>query len=169
MADRADRELARAVYRIQTLLSGLSRSFPQLPDVAADGVFGEETLEAVMIFQRDFGLGVTGMVDVQTWDALHRVYRETQPCRDGVCLPVLEKEIELGGTGDAVRAAQSVLSRLYGVIYGVGEPERTGVLAGETARGLNAVAQSVGAGGGKLDRETWRVLSVLLRTAARIT
>lgn len=61
-----------AVRDLQLMLRRLSARYPQIPMVAADGIFGEETLEAVMIFQRDFSLPVTGVVDRTTWEALVR-------------------------------------------------------------------------------------------------
>ena len=61
-----------AVRTLQIMLRQLSTRYPQIPTVDADGIFGEETLEAVMIFQRDFSLPVTGVVDRTTWDALVR-------------------------------------------------------------------------------------------------
>ena len=61
-----------AVRTLQLMLRRLSARYPQIPMVAADGIFGEDTLEAVMIFQRDFSLPVTGVVDRTTWEALVR-------------------------------------------------------------------------------------------------
>ena len=62
----------KPVRTLQFMLRQLSIRYPQIPPVTVDGVFGEETLEAVMIFQRDFSLPVTGVVDRATWDAIAR-------------------------------------------------------------------------------------------------
>lgn len=61
-----------AVRTLQFLLRQLAARYPQIPLIAADGIFGEETLEALMIFQRDFSLPVTGVADRTTWDTLVR-------------------------------------------------------------------------------------------------
>ena len=58
------------VRDIQHMLNVLSFTHPAIPRLVEDGVFGERTLEAVMIFQRDFGLPVTGVVDYETWLAI---------------------------------------------------------------------------------------------------
>ena len=58
------------VKTLQEMLGQISADFPQLPPVIADGCFGERTLEAVMIFQRDSGLPVTGTMDRETWHAM---------------------------------------------------------------------------------------------------
>lgn len=63
---------AHSVRDLQHMLRLLSRGYPQLPAVTADGIFGENTLEAVLLFQRDLGLPVTGTVDQNTWDAMDR-------------------------------------------------------------------------------------------------
>ena len=58
------------VTDLQQMLRQLSTVFPQFPAITPDGCFGEHTLEAVMIFQRDSGLPVTGTVDRNTWHAM---------------------------------------------------------------------------------------------------
>lgn len=65
------------VWDLQQMLLTISQEYPQLPPLVPDGRFGENTLEAVMVFQRDFRLPVTGTVDNATWDAISRQYRET--------------------------------------------------------------------------------------------
>ncbi len=156
-----------AVRKLQAMLNCLGRVYPQLPALAEDGEFGERTLEAVMIFQRDFGLPVTGAVNGATWDALHWHFRRLHPCRGGVCLPVLEATAAVGERSDAVRVAQSVLGRLEGVLAGIEGVERDGQLHGATARALRAVQQGAGLPEtGALDQGTWRALSLLFRAAA---
>lgn len=52
------------------MLRRLAREYEFLPELAADGVFGERTLEAVMLFQRELHPPVTGVVDRGTWRAI---------------------------------------------------------------------------------------------------
>lgn len=47
-----------------------------IPRVAIDGIFGKETKYAVSEFQRMRGLGATGIVNKETFDALYLEYRE---------------------------------------------------------------------------------------------
>ena len=63
------------VLSLQTMLREISFQYPSIPRVTPDGVFGERTLEAVMVFQREFFPPVTGMVDNDTWDAIAVVYQ----------------------------------------------------------------------------------------------
>ena len=67
---------AGAVRELQRMLRTLAMTDWTLPCPAPDGVFGETTLEAVMTFQREKGLPVTGTVDRETWAALLQAYGE---------------------------------------------------------------------------------------------
>lgn len=62
------------VRSLQYMLNRLAIQYPQLPRLAVDGVFGERTLEAVMVFQRDFYPPVTGVVNNGTWNAIRDEY-----------------------------------------------------------------------------------------------
>ena len=75
------------VRDIQHMLNILSLSHPAIPRLVEDGVFGERTLEAVMVFQRDFALPVTGRVDYETWLAL-RVQTDLIALQEGAPTPL---------------------------------------------------------------------------------
>ncbi|MFR8428272.1 MAG: peptidoglycan-binding domain-containing protein [Roseburia inulinivorans] len=51
------------VRQIQEELARISRSYPAIPTVTPDGIYGPATREAVEVFQRVFGLPVTGVID----------------------------------------------------------------------------------------------------------
>jgi len=70
--------IGRPVRDLQYMLWVLSQVNPKLPFVAMDGVFGEQTLEGVMTFQRELAPPVTGRVDQSTWDALVREFRQAE-------------------------------------------------------------------------------------------
>lgn len=75
------------VSLLQTQL--LNRGY-KLPKYGADGSFGAETEAAVKLFQQDWGLPVTGIVDEATWKLL-----ESSPERQKlytVTIPHLDKE-----------------------------------------------------------------------------
>ena len=55
------------VRSLQLMLGSLAQGRPGLAQLVPDGIFGEATLEAVMRFQREHGLAVTGRVDLETW------------------------------------------------------------------------------------------------------
>ena len=62
------------VRHLQYMLSVLSAYIPQIPPLRIDGIFGNETSNAVLAAQRFFGLPQTGNIDDQTWDRLYDQY-----------------------------------------------------------------------------------------------
>lgn len=70
--------LAKPVSSLQYMLRQLARTYQFLPELVVDGVFGERTLEAVMRFQREAGLPVTGTVNQATWDAIRDCWLRQQ-------------------------------------------------------------------------------------------
>lgn len=62
------------VRQIQQQLNRIAQNYPAIPTIAADGIFGQRTAEAVRSFQRIFGLPVSGIVDYPTWYKISAVY-----------------------------------------------------------------------------------------------
>lgn len=62
------------VKTIQNQLNAISNSYPLIPKVKEDGIFGESTAEAVKVFQGIFGLPKNGIVDFKTWYEISRIY-----------------------------------------------------------------------------------------------
>lgn len=67
-------DTGRNVERIQTMLNRISNDYPIIPKVAADGIFGPATQNAVRIFQRTFNLTQDGIVGRATWYKMIRLY-----------------------------------------------------------------------------------------------
>lgn len=63
-----------AVRTIQMQLNSISRNFPAIPRIPADGVYGPATQEAVTEFQKIFHLPQTGSVDFAAWYEISNVY-----------------------------------------------------------------------------------------------
>lgn len=62
------------VRLLQYMLSVLSAHIPEIPPLAVDGIYGQQTRAAVLASQRRFGLPETGTVGAQTWDAIYEQY-----------------------------------------------------------------------------------------------
>lgn len=63
-----------SVRIIQYYLNFLSYFNLKLPYVAIDGIFGQETYDAVLTFQALYGLDVDGIVGRDTWDMIQNAY-----------------------------------------------------------------------------------------------
>ncbi|MDD6482484.1 MAG: peptidoglycan-binding protein [Lachnospiraceae bacterium] len=62
------------VRQLQEQLARISRAYPAIPTITADGIYGNRTKEAVEKFQSVFGLPVSGIVDYPTWYKISDIY-----------------------------------------------------------------------------------------------
>ncbi|MGN0311821.1 MAG: peptidoglycan-binding protein, partial [Lachnospiraceae bacterium] len=62
------------VMQMQEQLVRIAQSYPSIPKISADGVFGPRTKEAVQQFQRIFDLPVTGVVNYATWYKISQIF-----------------------------------------------------------------------------------------------
>ena len=62
------------VVQIQEQLDAIADVYYPIPNIAADGVYGPRTAEAVTAFQRQFGLPESGIVDFTTWYKISEIY-----------------------------------------------------------------------------------------------
>ena len=62
------------VRQMQQQLNRIHQSYPAIPAVTADGIFGSATKNAVQKFQSVFGLPANGIVDYPTWYKISEIY-----------------------------------------------------------------------------------------------
>ena len=62
------------VRQMQEQLVRISKAYPAIPTITPDGIYGPSTREAVEVFQRVFGLPITGVVDYNTWYEISAKY-----------------------------------------------------------------------------------------------
>lgn len=62
------------VRTIQNQLNSISNSYPAIPKIRNDGIYGPNTAEAVEIFQGIFNMPQTGVVDLATWYQISQIY-----------------------------------------------------------------------------------------------
>lgn len=62
------------VRQMQEQLRRIAQSYPAIPTISADGIYGSKTRAAVEKFQSVFGLPVTGIVDYATWYEISAIY-----------------------------------------------------------------------------------------------
>ena len=70
------------VRLIQSWINEIHKKYPFIPEISVDGIFGDKTREAIMIFQRWQGLVEDGIVGKITWNKLYEIYR--QVVREGL-------------------------------------------------------------------------------------
>ena len=147
-----------AVKDLQRMLRIVADSWPQLPSVSVDGVFGEQTLEGVMVFQRDSGLPVTGVVDSATWKALsgqcarltHTAPSSLPHYLDAPCPHEWEDEQSL------LRVVRFMLNALSHIIGGFTPCEINTPAFAENLRTLQRLGDLPATG--RLDNDTWKKL-----------
>ncbi|MBE7038142.1 MAG: spore cortex-lytic protein [Ruminococcaceae bacterium] len=64
----------RDVATVQVILNRVSEDYPLIPKLTVDGVFGESTRDAVIVFQDIFNLSPDGIVGKSTWYKLIYLY-----------------------------------------------------------------------------------------------
>lgn len=62
------------VMKIQEQLNAISNNYPLIPKLVPDGIFGEQTQNAVKVFQSVFGLTQDGVVGSRTWYRIQDIY-----------------------------------------------------------------------------------------------
>lgn len=103
------------VLTIQYYLSYINLFVPTVAAAAMDGDYGPATTNAVLSFQRTYGLPETGVVDRATWDRIENVYYEFVSQIDfefksGRILPFPGRVLRDGVEGNDVRVLQEYLN-----------------------------------------------------------
>ncbi len=62
------------VVQLQRQLNRIAENYPAIGNVSVDGIYGQNTANAVSSFQRIFNLPVTGVVDYRTWYKISQIY-----------------------------------------------------------------------------------------------
>ena len=158
--------LSRPVSSLQYMLRQLSSIYKFLPELAVDGVFGERTLEAVMRFQKEAGLPVTGTVDQATWNAIRDAWMAQQSktgySRATRIFPSEGIQVHEGDTKEYLIVPQTmfnILSRQFEGIVLCDADGCNGPATADNIRWLQRAASLPETG--CLDTATWDALSHL--------
>ena len=77
------------IFEVQRFLYELGLYYEWLPAVFPDGIYGENTEEAIKQFQKHFELPITGVVDINTWQLLYAQFNEAKNSRTSLPSPSL--------------------------------------------------------------------------------
>ena len=154
-----------AVENLQRYLRWLSLLESNIPPVAIDGIYGEETKDAVNAFQKAYGLEVTGIVDYATWTALFEAYLasllEYQTPKGFSPFPRFPKgyAVGLGNRQFLVEVIQFMLNELSVEMDDIPRNAQSGLYDEDTETGVRAFQRAhLLMQTGKVDRATWDAL-----------
>ncbi|MEG2087019.1 MAG: peptidoglycan-binding protein, partial [Angelakisella sp.] len=153
------------IQLVQYYLAVIGYFNAAVPLIAADGVFGEKTENAVRQFQLQYGLTPNGTVDAPTWDKMREIY-------DGIVsslpagfyqgkMPIypgymLKKGLE----NESVRMVQQALSALRSIYPSIPSLSVTGYFGDQTDAAVRAFQKIFGLPqNGNVGPITWNKLA----------
>lgn len=148
------------VRSLQYMLNQLAIHNDALTRLAVDGIFGERTLEAVMVFQREYHLPVNGVVNLSTWDAIRDAYFQMEllygfPPALNVLPNGTYTAVE-GTECHAILIVQAMFSSLAKVMTNFSPCQFNGCNDGDTHSNIREVQRLAGLPvTGTLNRSTW--------------
>ncbi len=161
------------VRTVQTRLNRISANYPAIPKISvADGIFGTETENAVLEFQRIFSLTADGIVGKATWYRIQSIYNAVKKLNEleSEGLTLFDVEQQFSGTlseGDLGIEVSTVQYYLAVIAYfdpRVSTPTSGGVFDRATRESVLAFQRAYGlAETGEVDEETWNRLVSIYR------
>ncbi len=129
-------------------------------ELAVDGIYGEETTEAVRAFQLANGLPVTGKVDSDTWERLVEDYLDALTLLSEAtalqALPSPQHVIRPGDRGNLVYILQAMLNTLTETLEELSEIAVSGEYDGATEQRVKELQKLGGfPETGEVDRYFW--------------
>ena len=155
--------VGQPIRSLQTMLRVLSEDDPTLPPVVPDGIYGQQTINAISAFQRRYGLPITGVTDQITWDTIVQAY-EPALVRVGKAQPIEiimdpGQVYRLGDSAPNLYLMQAILQYLSTQHDGISAPANNGTLDDKTAEALAGFQFLAGLPPtGELDKITWKYL-----------
>lgn len=165
--------IAQPVRSLQTMLRVIAQEDARQPSLIPDGIYGNQTMSAVMAFQRNHGLPATGVTDQATWESIHAEY-EPALIRVGQAQTVeilldpghVIRKYDREPNVHLIQAMLQVLSEVYGSIS---PPGRSGILDEATSVSIESFQELSGLPQtGELDKITWKHLALHYTLASNL-
>lgn len=154
----------KAIAELQQALRDIAKTDSDIISVIPDGIFGEETEEAIKSFQRRYGFTETGAVDFELWEKIQEEKRRSLfILSDPIQVISIKNEdlpLSLGQVGKAVHTLNLMLSQL-GELYDNFSAVNSGdEFTEETLKEVKKWQQVIGHEiSGEVDKLTWNRLS----------
>ena len=152
----------------QVQLNRISRNYPAIPKIyPVDGIFGQETDDAVREFQRIFNLTPDGIIGKATWYRISYLYtsvkRLAELDSEGVALEDVQQQystlLRFGDSGDEVRVVQYYLAVVADFYETIPPVNITGTFDEQTREAVVAFQRTYGLDpDGVVGRQTWQDL-----------
>ncbi len=134
---------------LQYVLNVVADNNQAIPPISEDGIFGETTENAVIAFQKEYGLTADGIVGKDTWNTMFNVYRgilRTLPefYVPGDLIPFPGAVLTLGVEGNGVSVLQGYLNEISEIYSEIPTVSVTNVYSRDTEAAVRAYQELMG-------------------------
>lgn len=163
--------IGQPVRSLQTMLRVIAAHHIDLPSVIPDGIYGQQTMNAVSAFQRKFGVPVTGVTDQATWELIVSVYQPSlvhvTPAEPLQITLEPNQVIRRGEHHHSLYLVQAMLLAMAEEYGSIPAPPISGILDTGTADSLIAFQRLSGLPiTGDLNKVTWKHLVLQFQLSA---
>lgn len=155
---------------VQYFLQTISAFTDTVSSPPLDGIYGETTADAVRAFQREWGLPVTGEVDLTTWNLLFDVFRADVATVPGnlfsnVAKPFPGVTLRVGSRGENVLDLQRYINRIAEDFPAVPGVVEDGIFGNATQNAIFVIQEGGGLPAtGVVDVSTWELIARIYDT-----
>ena len=161
-------DISNGVLTVQYYLAYISLFVPSVISPSVDGIFGPGTKDAVLSFQKTYGLSESGEVDEVTWNSIENTYYGILSSipyeyEEGVILPYPGRVLRVGVSGNDVRALQEYLNFISDTYPDIPKVTPDGDFGPATAAQVSAFIRRFGLSGNpeRVTATVWnRIISV---------